>query len=59
MEGTGEGGPGGGYFFLFLIFLVLLGIFTDQFKVFFALSMFLLLGRFIYKLSKFGYKDDD
>jgi hypothetical protein len=29
MEGTGEGGPGVGYFILFLIFLVLLGIFAE------------------------------
>ena len=47
------------WFIVFIIFLVLLGVFSEQFKAIFYLLMFLLLGWFIYKLSKFGHKDDD
>ena len=46
-------------FIIFIIALILFGIFPELFKAIFALLMFLLLGWFIYKLSKFGYKDDD
>jgi hypothetical protein len=49
MEGTGEGGPGTWIFVLFIIFLVLFGIFTDQFKVFFALLIVFFFGRWLYK----------
>ncbi len=47
------------WFIVFIIFLVLLGVFSEQFKAIFYLLMFLLLGWFIIKLSKFGHKGDD
>ena len=55
MEGYGQGGPGTLIFVLFIIFLVLLGIFTDQFKVFFALLIVFFFGRWLYK--QFTEKD--
>jgi len=43
------------WFIVFIIFLVLLGIFTDQFKVFFALLIVFFFGRWLYK--QFTEKD--
>lgn len=50
-----QGGPGTWIFVLFIIVLILFGIFTDSFKVFLALAAVFFFGRWLYK--QFTEKD--